>query len=50
MQPEGTFADAAAWLRDQACTYHPDSEFVAQVRELSSNFGDDLEDQAAAWA
>jgi hypothetical protein len=23
----GTFAEAAAWLRDQACTHYPDSEF-----------------------
>jgi hypothetical protein len=24
----GTFAEAAAWLRDQACTHYPDSEFA----------------------
>ena len=23
-----TFAEAAAWLRDQACTHYPDSEFA----------------------
>jgi hypothetical protein len=28
MQPEGTFAEAAAWLRDQACMHYPDSEFA----------------------
>jgi hypothetical protein len=24
----GTFAEAAAWLRDQACTHYPDSKFA----------------------
>jgi hypothetical protein len=24
----GTFAEAAAWLRDQACTHYPDGEFA----------------------
>jgi len=28
VQPEGTFAEAAVWLREQACTYHPDSKFA----------------------
>jgi hypothetical protein len=25
-----TFAEAAAWLRDQTCTYYPDSEFARE--------------------
>jgi hypothetical protein len=26
-----TFAEAAAWLRDQACTHYPDSEFASKI-------------------
>jgi hypothetical protein len=25
-----TFAEAATWLRDQACTHYPDSEFARE--------------------
>jgi predicted RNA-binding Zn ribbon-like protein len=29
-----TFAEAAAWLRDQACTRYPDSEFARKYGDF----------------
>jgi len=29
-----TFAEAAAWLRDQACTHYPDSEFARKYGSI----------------
>jgi len=40
-----TFAEAAAWLRDQACTHYPDSEFARKYGSTSNVLPSD----AAGW-
>lgn len=40
-----TFLEAAVWLRDQACTHYPDSEFRAQIWRLRPTVGVDSSGQ-----